>query len=126
MAGTEGNTLVLGEPNLIVKVCVSLKRLLIVTFRRNEILLWKIKLCFKSILLPPSVEYWGAVVGGSSKSYMTNRVNKNKFKIDSNFFLDMLMSFIVHWIFRSKLKQGNVKLAWGQHNQLKLHERRIY
>ena len=39
MAGTEENTLVLGEPNLIVKVCVSLKRLLIVTFRRNEILL---------------------------------------------------------------------------------------
>ena len=39
MAGTEENTLVRGEPNLIVKVCVSLKRLLIVTFRRNEILL---------------------------------------------------------------------------------------
>ena len=32
MAGTEENTLVLGEPNIIVKVCVSLKRLLIVTF----------------------------------------------------------------------------------------------
>ena len=32
MACTEENTLVLGEPNIIVKVCVSLKRLLIVTF----------------------------------------------------------------------------------------------
>ena len=32
MAGTEESTLVLGEPNIKVKVCVSLKRLLIVTF----------------------------------------------------------------------------------------------
>ena len=32
MAGTEENTLALGEPNIIVKACVSLKRLLIVTF----------------------------------------------------------------------------------------------
>ena len=28
MAGTEENTLVVGEPNIMVKVCVSLKRLL--------------------------------------------------------------------------------------------------
>ena len=32
MAGTEESTLVLGEPNITVKVCVSLKRLLTVTF----------------------------------------------------------------------------------------------
>ena len=32
MAGTEKNTLALGEPNIIVKVCVSLKKLLIVSF----------------------------------------------------------------------------------------------
>ena len=32
MAGTEESTLVLGGPNITVKVCVSLKRLLIVTF----------------------------------------------------------------------------------------------
>ena len=31
MTGTEENTLVLGEPNIIVKVCLSLKRILIVT-----------------------------------------------------------------------------------------------
>ena len=31
MAGTEESPLVLGEPNITVKVCVSLKRLLIVT-----------------------------------------------------------------------------------------------
>ena len=32
MAGTEESTLILGEPNIKVKVCVSLKRLLTVTF----------------------------------------------------------------------------------------------
>ena len=32
MAGTEENTLVLGEPNVMIKLCVSLKRLLMVTF----------------------------------------------------------------------------------------------
>ena len=37
MAGTEENTLVLGEPNITVKVCVSLKRLLIVTFNIRAI-----------------------------------------------------------------------------------------
>ena len=35
MAGTEENTL--GEPNVIVKVCVSLKRLLILTFNIKAI-----------------------------------------------------------------------------------------
>ena len=37
MAGTEENTLALGEPNIIVKACVSLKRLLIVTFNIKAI-----------------------------------------------------------------------------------------
>ena len=37
MAGTEESTLVLGEPNIKVKVCVSLKRLLIVTFNIKAI-----------------------------------------------------------------------------------------
>ena len=32
MAGTEESTLILGEPNIKVKVCVNLKRLLTVTF----------------------------------------------------------------------------------------------
>ena len=37
MAGAEENTLVLGEPSIIVKVCISLKRLLIVTFNIKAI-----------------------------------------------------------------------------------------
>ena len=37
MTGTEENTLVLGELNIIVKVCVSLKRLSIVTFNIKTI-----------------------------------------------------------------------------------------
>ena len=37
MAGTQEKTLVLGEPNVTVKVCVSLKRLLIVTFNIKAI-----------------------------------------------------------------------------------------
>ena len=37
MAGTEENSLVLGEPNIIVKVCVSLKRLPIVSFNIKTI-----------------------------------------------------------------------------------------
>ena len=37
MAGTAENTLVLGETKIIVKVCVSLKRLLIVTFNIKAI-----------------------------------------------------------------------------------------
>ena len=37
MVGTEESTLVLGGPNIIVKVCVSLKRLLIVTFNIKAI-----------------------------------------------------------------------------------------
>ena len=37
MAGTDENTLVLGEPNMTVKVCVCLKRLLIVTFNIKAI-----------------------------------------------------------------------------------------
>ena len=37
MAGTEENTVVLGQPNVIVKVYFSLKRLLIVTFNIKAI-----------------------------------------------------------------------------------------
>ena len=37
MAGTEESTLVLREPNITVKVCVSLKRPLIVTFNIKAI-----------------------------------------------------------------------------------------
>ena len=37
MAGTEKSTLILGQLNIIVKVCVSLKRLLIVTFNIKTI-----------------------------------------------------------------------------------------
>ena len=37
IADTEESTLVLGEPNITVKVCISLKRLLIVTFNIKAI-----------------------------------------------------------------------------------------
>ena len=37
MAGAEENALVLGEPNIIVKVCAGLKRLLIVTLNVKAI-----------------------------------------------------------------------------------------
>ena len=36
-AGTEKSTLVLGEPNITVKVCVSLKKLPVVTFNINPV-----------------------------------------------------------------------------------------
>ena len=51
MAGTEESTLVLGEPNITVKVCVSLKRLLIVTFNIKTIRIQSSK-CSHPVKLP--------------------------------------------------------------------------
>ena len=51
MAGTEESTLVLREPNIIVKVCVSLKRLLIVTFSIKAIRIQSSK-CSHPVKLP--------------------------------------------------------------------------
>ena len=55
IAVTEENTLVLGEPNIIVKVCVSLKGLLIVTFNIKAVRIqsskcsYQVKLSFVGI-----------------------------------------------------------------------------
>ena len=51
MAGTEESTLVLGEPNIKVKVCVSLKRLLIVSFNIKAIRIQSSK-CSYPVELP--------------------------------------------------------------------------
>ena len=51
MAGTKESTLVLGEPNIKVKVCVSLKRLLIVPFNIKAIRIQSSK-CSHTVKLP--------------------------------------------------------------------------
>ena len=65
MAGTEENTLVLGEPNIIVKVCVSLKRLLIVTFNIKPIRIQSSK-CSHPVKLP---------LGGIRSLHFVNQLN---------------------------------------------------
>ena len=51
MAGTKESALVLGEPNIKVKVCASLKRLLIVTFNNKAIRIQSSK-CSHPVNLP--------------------------------------------------------------------------
>ena len=51
MVGTEESTLVLGGPNIIVKVCVSQKKLLMVTFTIKAIRIQSSK-CFHPVKLP--------------------------------------------------------------------------
>ena len=70
MAGTEENALVLGEPNIIVKVCVSLKRLLIVTFNIKAIRIQSSK-CSHPVKLP---------LGGIRSLHFVNQLNLYVFK----------------------------------------------